>query len=453
MRKRVVASAVLALSSMHLSAQSPKPPATLPTEAGLTFAADAAPKADVLPKADPAKADALPKAAPAVTSETPGAVKTDCAPEGPPLILAATSCFDEPAMWGGMDYMIWYVKGTQLPPLVTIGNPAVGFPAINSAGALGQPGTHVLYGGDRQDFNSLSGVRLTLGGWLDKEHTFGLEASGFLMEHQTTTFRATSDKAGNPALYFPAFNVSAGAERALLISDPLRGFAGDVSVKSGIRMFGTEANSLYNIYRSDNLDLTLLAGFRYVDLTEDTAIHNKTDDLLFNNSTVFDERFATRNQFYGGQLGGRMNWTWEHFSLTATGKLAMGVTHESVNIQGQTTQTGPGAFLPPGPLLGGFYTQRSNIGRQTDNDFGVIPSVDLKLGYWVTPRLQASIGYSFLYWNRVVRPGDQIDRNINLTQSTAFGAGTLIGQSAPSPLFNRSDFYAQAISFGLEYHF
>jgi hypothetical protein len=53
----------------------------------------------------------------------------------------------------------------------------------------------------------------------------------------------------------------------------------------------------------------------------------------------------------------------------------------------------------------------------------------------------------------VVRPGNQIDRNINLTQSQFLGNGALTGQASPGPALSRTDFWAQGITFGLEYRY
>ena len=51
-----------------------------------------------------------------------------------------------------------------------------------------------------------------------------------------------------------------------------------------------------------------------------------------------------------------------------------------------------------------------------------------------------------------MRPGNQIDRNLNLTQG-ALGNGALTGVALPAPLFNRSDFWAQGINLGFEFRF
>jgi hypothetical protein len=56
-------------------------------------------------------------------------------------------------------------------------------------------------------------------------------------------------------------------------------------------------------------------------------------------------------------------------------------------------------------------------------------------------------------WDRVVRPGDQIDRNVNLTQNAVLdpnGVGRLVGPAQPAPLFKRSDLWVQGLSLGVE---
>lgn len=356
-------------------------------------------------------------------------------------------------IWGQAEYLLWWVKNAQLPvPLVTTGDPNDGFPLVNSAGAIGQPGTRVLFGGSDAGFGAFSGMRFTLGGWLNREHVVGIEGSGFLLERRTNQFAAGSDALGNPPLYLPAFDVQAGAERAVQIADPLRQFSGDVFVTSTLQLWGAEFNGVLNVWRRPGLEVTLLAGFRYADLTENLQIHNTTNDLLFFNTTVLNDQFGTRNQFYGGQVGGRVSWQRDRLSVDVTGKVALGATHQVVNIQGDITQSDPGAFAP-GTFPGGLYAQPTNIGRRTANEFTVLPAVELKLGYQITPRLRASAGYDFMYWNQVVRPGNQIDRNINQSQSPIFGGGALVGPASPTPLFNRTDFWAHGANFGLEFRY
>ena len=61
-----------------------------------------------------------------------------------------------------------------------------------------------------------------------------------------------------------------------------------------------------------------------------------------------------------------------------------------------------------------------------------------------------------MYWIRVLRPGNQIDHGVNLTQNAVLdpnGVGMLVGPARPVPPFNRSDFWAQGLSLGLEFRY
>ena len=79
----------------------------------------------------------------------------------------------------------------------------------------------------------------------------------------------------------------------------------------------------------------------------------------------------------------------------------------------------------------------------------------MKLSWLVTSRIRCFVGYDVMWWGQVVRPGSQIDRNVNLTQSTVLGTtnGVVSGPASPTPLFNRTDFWAQGVTFGMELRF
>jgi hypothetical protein len=67
--------------------------------------------------------------------------------------------------------------------------------------------------------------------------------------------------------------------------------------------------------------------------------------------------------------------------------------------------------------------------------------------------VRLTFGYQFLYWSRVARPGEQIDRVINPTQIPVFGGNQLLGPARPEPLFTTTDFWAQGLNLGLEVRF
>ena len=69
------------------------------------------------------------------------------------------------------------------------------------------------------------------------------------------------------------------------------------------------------------------------------------------------------------------------------------------------------------------------------------------LGYELTPRIHATVGYSLFYWSNVARPGDQIDTNLN---STRLSSGTLSGVPPPNSASRPPDFWAQGLSLGFD---
>jgi Putative beta barrel porin-7 (BBP7) len=366
--------------------------------------------------------------------------------------------------WARPSYLLWWVKNAPLPvPVVTTGDPNVGFDpnlvnTVNTAGAIGQPGTQVLLGGGSIHFPAFSGMRLDLGGWLDERLVLGIEGEGFILERSTRSFAAASDAGGNAPLYFPIFSEIAGAERAIPIADPLRQFSGSVVVNSTLQLWGAEVNGIVSVCRYIDWEFTLLAGLRYADLRENLQIHNTTTDLIFGNVTSLSDFFNTTNQFYGGQLGGRLAMQHGCFSLDVTSKVALGSTHEVVDIQGAITQAGPNPLVPPGlgTFPGGLFSQTSNIGFRSADQFAVLGSLQVNLGYEINRRARLFAGYDIMYWNQVVRPGNQVNHNVNLSQNAVLdpnGVGMLVGPAQPAPLFNRSDFWAQGINLGVEFRF
>lgn len=348
-------------------------------------------------------------------------------------------------LWGGVEYLLWWIRDGPLPfPLVTTGNPNDPIP-----GALGQSGTQTLFGGNGLDFGTFSGCRVTLGGWQDCCQTFGLEVSGFLLETRVAGFAAAGDAAGNPPIYMPVFRADLGEEGSFTIADPVLGLTSSLAIQATSQLWGAEGNRVAGLFRSDRLAVDVLARFRYLDLDEQLNIHALLNDPVFDVQQDLTDDFATRSQFYGGQLGTRLRWQQGNWQVAADVKVALGLTHQVVRINGASTIGGSGAFVV-GTFPGGILAQPSNIGRDTEDQFTVVPEVRLQVSRQLGRRLRASVGYNFLYWSDVVRPGLQIDRAINPTQQ--FG-GPLVGPARPTALLKGSDFGVHGVNFGLAWSY
>jgi hypothetical protein len=131
--------------------------------------------------------------------------------------------------------------------------------------------------------------------------------------------------------------------------------------------------------------------------------------------------------------------------------MAVGDNHEIVNISGATTVTVPGA-PPPVTSAGGLLALSSNIGHFSKDRVEVIPEFGVRAGYQVTPSLRVFAGYTFLYWDRVVRAGNEVDPVVN--PNLLPGSGTsAIGPHRPMPLLSGTSFWAQGLELGLELRF
>jgi hypothetical protein len=94
--------------------------------------------------------------------------------------------------------------------------------------------------------------------------------------------------------------------------------------------------------------------------------------------------------------------------------------------------------------------QPTNIGHFTQTRFAVVPQFGINVGYKINDNWRVFVGYDFLYWSKVARPGDQIDRVVNTTQ---VAGGTLVGEARPRFLFQDTHYWAQGFSGGLEFRY
>lgn len=362
----------------------------------------------------------------------------------------ADAAFDAFAtrFWIGADYLLWWTKGDRLPALVTSGSPTDPLP-----GALGQPGTQSLFGGD-YDSRVRSGVRLRGGYWFTPEQTFGVDASFFFLGGQSAGFGDSSD--GIPVLARPFYNVNTGHEDAFLISFPGHE-SGDIVGALSTRLWGADTDLRGMLFRGASYQVNVLGGFRFLDLHDALGLEeNNTFYPQRNNAPVVwstsADHFHTSNQFYGGQLGADMMWTHGRFFIDVVGKVALGVSVEQAGINGWTSYSN--SFGQSGYVNVGELALPSNIGSYSQARFAVVPEAGVNFGYAVTRHIRLTFGYTLLYWSNVFRAGDQIDRGINPTELTALsGQGTMSGPARPNFTLQTTDFWAQGLNFGLQFRY
>jgi hypothetical protein len=475
-------------------------PYAAPNNSGYAYPRSAAVPSGTTSPAAPAPqatASAAAPAPPATTKPTPGTsapAKTggapDPAPAGSPASGATTPAVPHdpeagpPALghlpfqrdgcdtfWVTAVYNLAWIRDGRLPgPLVTTGMSAD--PAF--VAAVGQPGTAVAFGQNLR-FDVFSGMQMEAGLFLDDSDRLSLDVNGIWLYPSHIHFRTASDATGAPVIGIPFLNIVTsefGApvtptpfEDATLVSRP--GFiAGNVVVDAKTDLWGIEFNGRYHVYGQQSFHGDVLVGVRYLHLKEDLTTQSQLQPLaaapftLVNflgqpvnapDSLVIQDNFGTANDFYGMQVGGRARWEEEHFFVSVFAKVAAGATEEHVNIAGSTTLvTAAGNQV----AQGGVLALPSNIGSRTRTVFGLVPEFGGNLGADLIPHVRLTTGYSFLLWNRVVRPGGQIDRAVNsgqIPEEPEFGMTT--GAGNPFFTFKDERFWVHNFKAGLEFYY
>jgi hypothetical protein len=365
-----------------------------------------------------------------------------------------------PQCWVSGEYLYWKIKDGPLSvPLV-----ASSVDPTTTNAILGDPDTVVLFGNKDLEFDGFSGGRVSGGYWINP--FFGLEASGFLLQEQDESFRISSDATGFPVLSRPIIDAVTGAEYATGATGPAAPGqrSGAIAIDATSQLWGAELNAVGGFYDAAAFRLEGLAGVRYLGLEENLQIADASQALapgavFFNGSAVAPgstihrlDEFEARNHFYGGQIGLRGEYRISRFGIVATGKVAFGVTHQILDVSGTSSLVSPGGNVTAGQ--GGYLALAPNLGKNTNDEFTIVPEFGVKLYMYLTENLRVSVGYDFLYWNNVIRPGDQINRAVNPGLSPSLAEfGTSNSPAAPFPLFRETDFWAQGLNFGLEFRF
>ncbi len=472
MRKRLLGTAAL-LTASHLSAAEPPqlpqaaPPAplTLPADSALALppvsAVQPLPPNTTQPPTGAGQAPTPGQTPPAQgsTSAQPPAGNSAQAGQSAQAANTFRDCHTGPPewMWAGISPLAAWIKHGPLPTLAVAGN--------------GQ-----VLGGDSVDYGTYKGLALDSGFWLDCRHVWGVSFGGFLLEQRSAFGSLASDATGNPAIVRPFTDALTATPAAFPVAAPAgtvgvagSGMAGSVAFATSSRLWGAEAGIVRNVYYTQDYTVDVGFGFRYLDLEESLTVDQASTAFgagVFRvggangvgaTSVFVEDRFHTRNQFYGGQFMTRAEYRFGAAFLNVVSKVALGPNHEVVSIAGSTTGGGvtvPGGLLAvAGTPVPGIPMPGGNIGRDVTNRFVVMPELGADLGVQLSCHVRVSLGYHLLYINDTVRPGSQIDSVINprlVPLSGQFNPASTSGGSSPRLTGQRDEFYAHGVLFRLE---
>jgi len=273
----------------------------------------------------------------------------------------------------------------------------------------------------------------------------------------------------------PFINTATGLESAFPVAFP--GITlGDMLASNRNLMYGFEGNWLTQLCRQKCESLNLgggclccyqldcLAGVRYINFEESLDLTSTTIfgtpgaaypavlapfAPLAGDTVGLVDHFGVRSQFYGPQLGMdgvvyQGDWAFE-----LRGKLAAGVTEDSLRALGDTQIiNAAGTALPVMP--GGLYTGGGNSGSVSRTKFSIVPEATFNIAYRPTNNLALYVGYNLIYWTSVLRAADQVNQAVNPAQAPALGG--IAPPSAPGAVqFHATDLWVQGLNVGVEF--
>jgi hypothetical protein len=371
-------------------------------------------------------------------------------------------------LWVRGEYLAWDMKGMYTPPLVIssdINNIQPVDLHLNDNGDLGvtAPIT-ILFGGNRLNNGVQSGAKVTIGGWLDNCRTVGIEGDYFGLATANDSFFQNSAN-GDPILARPFYNVLTGLESSELVAFPVAVngvlHRGSIAVDSGTQFHGAGARAIINLGCNSGCGTSwwngcpqptmgrvdVLVGYRYLRLNDSLTV---TENSSLNPGGTFNlvDNFNAENTFNGVDFGMLLTHQRGCMSVELLSKIALGNTRSQVDIGGNSTITPAGGA--PQQFVGGILAQRTNIGRYQDDDFAVVPELGLTFGYQLNPCWKVTAGYTWLYWSRVARAGDQIDRDLNPDLIPEEANPPANDHLRPEFRFVRDDFWVHGLRLGLE---
>jgi hypothetical protein len=445
----------------------------------------AANKASTIKTTSDEKTEVIPTPSPEVTpSESASESDEDvgqCYGGDECSICGNQMCSPPGRFWVRSDWLMWWAAPAHIPALVTTG-PALGNPPLDpSGGVLGVNGTQILYGNSSINQGGRSGVKTTIGAWLDCCHTWGLEGDWLSLGGLSSHY--FNNSYGSPLLARPFYDVSLGANNAELTAyanpDPI--FTGSINIDSNDYFDSVGVALRYNLCCNSCRDeccdsgcdgscgsacggvdsrcmyycrTDLVVGFRRYTLDDNLTIFENTTDNRTDSNFQITDSFRTTNNFYGSEIGLNTEMRSGRWSLDILTKLAIGNNHQTTYIDGKTVISQPG--VPSVTQYSGILAVQPNIGAHPDDRFTFIPQFSTELGYQLTCHWRAYLGYSILYWGSVLRAGDQIDTNIDPRNwPSGLSPSPTPGSALPFPAYlaRTTGFWAQGINLGAEFRF
>jgi hypothetical protein len=342
--------------------------------------------------------------------------------------------------YAGVDFLWWYLRQDDTPPLVTTG-------PVGTTGRIGDPGVSVVYGGNlRSRHDRFIGVRPTLGYWFDDQHDLGVEASAFFLERDSSVF---SIKNSTLPLFRPYIRADDGQPDAeqfagLMPNGIMR--LGSVNVYGRKEVFGEDLRFLKQLTESTDCHCYAVVGAKFLQFRNRlNIVATGYDEPALNVLYGVEDDIFTYDRFYGGQLGVRVEYESGCWTLQSTVSTGLGGNEERIRAYGSRLVQTP-VSIDQRPV--GLYVLRTNTGDSSHWVFDAVPEFTLNLSWSPCDWVRVKAGYTLILWLNTIRAGNQIDTTLNTNQILT---ENFTGPGRPEIPWRERLFWIQGINVGLEF--
>lgn len=267
----------------------------------------------------------------------------------------------------------------------------------------------VIFDGSNLDSSDRNGGRLTIGFTLGSPED-AIEARYFQLERRDARFRGTASSVIPVNNGLSTIILNPGQDPQVVDTVFQAGFSAAINSESSNRLLSLDVNLIKQRLWVGPLAFSVMAGLRYVDFEEQQHLDQRLDivNALFvgslvpggisgsnTNTLTFDA--DARNQFLGGQVGGRVEANVGRFFAVGTATVAVGGMRQETSY---TEVIGNNLGVPvPLSLHPGSVSFEGSRTRLT-----FLPEFGLNVGCACTENFRIYAGYDVVFVRRISRP-------------------------------------------------
>ena len=341
----------------------------------------------------------------------------------------------------------FWPEGQNLPALVTTNRnrPFPSAPGVEP-GADNDLTRTVLFGGGNVLQDGVQGVRGEFGTSFGPNSDSGILLRFFDVGNNALSYNSVP---GTEPLVVRPFTLQPGGTfDTSIVNAPLdlptfpNRIEGTLDATISSELYGGDILFRHMVARDGMGRVEFLAGYQTARLAEELRIASRS----VNGTTTFEleDHFQTTSRFNGMALGLSGALQDRRWNLSGMVKLGLGNMETFVGIDGSQRTT----VVDVAESNNGLLARATNRGSYTNDTFVISPEVNVSLGYRITRRLDATLGYTYLGLPKVARVADQLDPDLSSNPSNP-----LVGPARPSFELRESNFSLHSLSYGLQFRF